>query len=103
MQRRAVSQLAQRLTHVRKNQLRLIAQGKKSFSAAQLFAVTRYSQDFVRGHRVRTGLAGIATECAVATIVAAEIRQRNKNLARVGDYARLKYTTHLADTDPQYG
>jgi len=39
---------------------------------------------------VRPGVARIPAERAVSAIVAAEIRQGEEHLARVGDYARLE-------------
>src|SRR5205807_604791 len=98
MQRRAISQFAQRLTHLREDQLRFIAQREKSFGAAKFFALSRHSQNFVGSHRVGAWLAGIAAECAVAAIIAAKIGQRNENFARVSDYTRLESITGGAST-----
>ena len=47
----------------------------------------RHRENFVGRHGVRAGLAGIAAEGAVSAIIAAQIGQRDKHLARVGDDA----------------
>ena len=47
----------------------------------------RDRQNFFRSHGVRAGLARIASEGAVAAIIAAKIGQRKKDFARVSDDA----------------
>src|SRR5215469_2197746 len=44
-------------------------------------------RDLVRHHRPCAGIAGILAERAVAASIAAEIRDRQENLARVSDVA----------------
>jgi hypothetical protein len=47
-------------------------------------------QDFVGSHGVGAGIGGITAEGAVSAVVPAEIREREENLARVGDDAGLE-------------
>src|SRR5262249_35649509 len=51
--------------------------------ATQLLALAHDRQDLLRHHGVCARLAGVATEDAVSTIVAAQIRERNEHLPRV--------------------
>src|SRR5438067_9996951 len=97
----AITQLVQSVTHFRKNQLRFVSQRKKRFGAAELFALTRHTQYFIGSHCVRSRLAGIAPKGAVAAIIAAQIRERNKDLARVSNYARPEPITGGAGTGKQ--
>src|SRR2546426_1844603 len=53
-------------------------------------------QHLLGRHRVGAGLAGIAPEGAIATVVAAEGRQRHEDLGREGDDASPAAVAHLA-------
>ena len=87
MQRAAIAKLAQGFAHLGKQRLWAVAQREQRFGAAQLFALLRDRQNFVGRHGVRTRLAGIAAVGAVSAIIAAEVGQRDKHFARVGDDA----------------
>jgi len=50
-------------------------------------------EDFVRGHEVRAGLAGIFSESAVAAVVAAQGSQRDEHFFRKGDDSSLPAST----------
>src|SRR5579862_5648659 len=76
-----VAEMLQGGTHFGECELRLVPETEEGFGAAELFAGTGDFENFVRSHRVRGGLAGIAAEGAVAAIVAAEIREWKKNFA----------------------
>jgi hypothetical protein len=52
--------------------------------------LTHYFKYFFGQHGVRTRLPGIAPEGAVATVIAAQVGERNKDFARIRDYGRLE-------------
>src|SRR5205814_4410843 len=78
------------VTHFRKCQLRLIAQAEQRLGATQFFAGPCYRQHLIRSHRMCARVAWIAAEDAIPAVVAAEVCERNKNLARICDHARLE-------------
>src|SRR2546430_533333 len=90
VQSRAKTQTPQSLSHLGENQFRFIAERKKCLSAAKLFARARHIQNFLRRHRMRSRLARVATERAISAIVATQVCERNKNFARVSNYAGLE-------------
>ena len=85
MQSRFIAEMAQCVSHLGKQQFRLIAEAEESFGTSQLFAGAGDGQHFLRSQGMRSGFSGIAAESAVTAVVAAEIRQRQENLPRVGD------------------
>ncbi len=87
MQGAAIAELAQGFAHLGKQRLRTVAQREQRFRAAQLLARLRHGENFVGRHGVRAGLAGIAAVGAVSAVIAAQICQRDENLARIGDDA----------------
>jgi len=52
---------------------------------------------------VRAGLTGVAAEYAISAIVAAEVRQGDKDLARIGDHAGLELTAQGLGAPEQLG
>ena len=58
-------------------------------------AAPRPFGDLVGRHRPRAGIARVLAKCAVGASVAAEIGDRQKNLARVGDVAALAAIAQL--------
>ena len=87
---RFVSEPMECVSHFREEQLRFVSQTEKRFSTAQAFSCAYDFHDLIRGHRACARLAGIFPESAITTVVAAEIRKRNKHLAGIGDDARLE-------------
>ena len=87
MQRAAIAKLAQGFAHLGKQRLRAVAEREQRLGAAQLLACLRDRENFVGRHGVRARVAGIAAVGAVSAIIAAEVGQRDKHLARVGDDA----------------
>src|ERR1700751_2289035 len=77
-------------THLGKEQFWLVTQAEKGFGTAKLFSRTGDFEHLVGHHRVCAGIARIAAEGAVAAIVAAEVSQREKDFAGIGDRARLE-------------
>src|SRR4029077_16846929 len=67
------------------NPFGLIAEAKESFLAAGLAGAFGEGEDFVRGHEVGAGLAGVLAEGAVAAIVAAKRGERDENFFREAD------------------
>ena len=98
-----VSQPAQGLAHFRKCEFGFIAETEESLGASHLLARARHRQYLVRGHGVCAGLAGIAAEGAIAAVVATEVGERNKNLARIGNDAGLKRCLASMAADKQRG
>src|ERR1019366_2520162 len=80
----------QRIAHLGKKQLGLVSQAEQRLGATHALARTYYFHHLVRFHSVRAGIAGVAPERAVSAIVAAEIRQGKKHLARIGNDSRLE-------------
>src|SRR5580704_238283 len=76
---------AQELTRLGENALRLIAQAEERFLAAGAAATLGKVEHLVRSHEMRTGLAGVFAEGAVAAVVAAERGERNENFFRETD------------------
>jgi hypothetical protein len=81
--------LVQKFSRLRKNAFGLIAQTEQRFLASRAAPLLSEREDFIRRHEVRTGLAGILAERAVAAIVAAKSRERDENLLRESDPASL--------------
>src|SRR6266478_2428570 len=63
----------------------LIAEAEEGFLAASLAASLGKGKNFIRGHEVSAGLAGILAEGAVATIVAAQSGERDEDFFGEGD------------------
>src|SRR5580704_15700567 len=85
-----VSQPAQGFAHFRKREFGFIAEAEKSLGASHLLARSHNRHYLVGGHGVCACLARISSEGAVATVIATEVRERNKNLARIGHDPRLE-------------
>ncbi len=85
-----ISQMAQSLAHLGKCEFGFVAQAEQSFGASHFFARASYLKNLVRSHGVRSRLAGIAAEGAIAAVVATQVGERNKNFARVGYDPRLE-------------
>ena len=62
-----------------------------------------HGENVVGRHGVRTGLAGIAAVGAVSAIIAAQVSQRDKHLARVGDDAGAILLLERARSRKQIG
>src|SRR5882724_260758 len=77
--------MMQSCPHFREAQLWLITQTEEGFGATPLLPRSCNLQDLIRGHGVSARFAGISTEGAIATVVAAQVRQRDEDLARVGN------------------
>jgi hypothetical protein len=75
--------MAQRFSHLGEEQFGFVAEAKESFGASQFFSGARDLENLFGSHRVSAGFSGVAAEGAVAAIVAAQIRQRQKNFSRV--------------------
>ena len=90
VQRGLVAEMPQGLAHLGKEQFGLVAQAEESLGAAEFFSGAGDREDFVGSHGMSAGIAGIAAEGAVSAVVAAEIGQRQKNFARIGDDAGLE-------------
>ena len=90
LQSRFVAKMVERFAHLRKEQLGLVAQAEESFRTTEAFPGANNLHDFVGRHGMRSGIAGIAPERAVAAVVAAQIREWNKNFARIGYDAGLE-------------
>src|SRR5207248_791790 len=103
MESRAETEMPQCLAHLWEDQFRLVAKTEQRFAAAEFFSLTRNLQHFVRCQRVCTGVARIATKCAVSTIVAAQICERNKNFARVCNHAWLESVASFSSGGQQFG
>src|ERR1039458_827968 len=103
MQRAAIAELAQGFAHLGKQRLWTVAQREQRLSAAQLFALLRHRKNFVGRHAVRAGLAGISAVGAVSAIIAAQVSQRDKPLARVGDDAGTILLLEGARSRKQFG
>jgi hypothetical protein len=73
-----------------KKQFRLVAQAEQRLGTSHALSRAHHFHHLVRRHGVRTGLAGIAPESAVAAVVAAKIGQRKKHFAGVGDHSGLE-------------
>ena len=85
-----VSQPAQGLAHFRKCEFGFITEAEESLGASHLLARSDNRHYLVGGHGVCTHMARIAAEGAIATVIATEIGERNKNLARIGHDPRLE-------------
>src|SRR5262249_55165067 len=102
MQSRAKPQPPQGFSHFGKNQLGLIAEGKQSFRAAQLFSRKGDVQYLFRRHGVRAVLSRVAAEGAVSAVIAAEVCEGNENFARIGDYTGLETITSIPRSRQQF-
>jgi hypothetical protein len=71
---------------LRVTQFRFIAETEESFLASRLSARARDGQHFIRTHSVGFPVTRLARESAVPAAVAAKVRQRDKDLARIRDY-----------------
>src|SRR5581483_1238820 len=103
VKRRAIAEFAQGFAHLGKNQFRFVAEGKQSLGATECFAFARDLENFVGRHRVGARLARIAAKGAISAIIAAEISERNKNFARIGDHAGAEMVASLAGQGEQLG
>ncbi len=90
LQRGAVTKTAEILAHLGKSKFRFVTKAEKGLGTAHFLACSGDCQNFVRGHRVRAGLSWIAAKGAVAAIVPAQVRQRQKHFSRISDDARLE-------------
>ena len=68
-----------------KNLFGLITEAEKGFLAAGLAASFGEGKNFIRGHEMSAGLAGVFAEGAVATVVAAESGEGDKDFFGEGD------------------
>src|SRR6476660_1236819 len=93
----------QGLSHLGKDKLRLVAEREKSFRATECLTRFRDRENFVGRHGVSARITGIAAEGAVSAVVSAQVSQRNKDLARIGDDARLEAVTELPGSGKKLG
>jgi flavin reductase (DIM6/NTAB) family NADH-FMN oxidoreductase RutF len=91
MECRFVAEMAHRVSHLRKQELGLVSQAEKSLGATEFLSLASHGEHLVRVHGMSAGVAGIATEGAIAAIVATEIGERQEDLAGIGDYSRLEF------------
>src|SRR5262249_25978732 len=75
----------EKLAVAREARLRLVAEGEQRFLGTGTTAGLGQRHDLVRRHRVGAGLARVAPEGAVATVVAAQGGERNEDLGGEGD------------------
>ncbi len=87
---------AQKLARFRENAFRLIAQAEERFLAARGAALFGESQNLVRGHEMRTRLAGIFAEGAVAAVVAAQRGERDEDFFGEADDGSLPVGAQLS-------
>jgi len=71
--------------HLWKEQLGLVAEAEEGFRASEFLASAGDGQDFFGSQGVGSRLAGVAAKGAISAIIAAQVGQRNENLARIGD------------------
>ena len=90
LERGFVAEVAEGFAHLRKQQLRLVAKTEERLRAAQALALARDFEDLVGRHGMGARIAGIAPEGAVAAIVAAQVGQRQEDLAGVGHHGGLE-------------
>src|SRR5260370_7473602 len=88
MQRGFVTQMTERPSHFREEKFRLVAQAEERFGAAEFLSRAGDSEDFFRSHGMCAGFPGITAENAVATVVAAQVGERQENLAPSGSTLR---------------
>ncbi len=88
-----ISPPAQGIAHLGKEQLGLVAQAEQRLCASRTLTRAHYVHYLVGRHVVRSGLAGIAPERAVAAVVATQIRQGKKHFTGIGDDSRFESRT----------
>ena len=94
--RAARAQMGQRLAIFLEGHLGLVAQAHQRLDASQCAAAPRPLRDLGRRHRPGARLARVLAKRAVGAAVAAEIGDRQKDLARISDDPALGAIAHLA-------
>src|SRR6185436_10066515 len=102
-ERGAMSVALEELAVLGEARLRPIAQREERLLGAEAGAGLRERHDLVRRQRARSGLAGIAPERAVATVVATQRGQRHEDLRREGDGTAASTVAQLAGSRQQLG
>src|SRR5262249_13206640 len=100
-QRRAVAVPPEELAMRSEQRLGPVAQREQRFFGAEPAARLGKRHDLVGRHRVGAGLARVATERAVAAVVATERRQRAKYLGREGDRLAAAVVAELSGARQQ--
>ena len=94
--RGGVAELLQLVCCLAVTQLRLVTQREQRLLAARALAGARYVEHLIGGKIGALALARRAREAAVMAHVAAEARERDKNLARIGDDAAVAVVAQLS-------
>src|ERR1700690_1512058 len=95
--------MAQSLPHLRKQQLRLIAQTEKRLGATQFFTRRGYPQHLFWSHGVCARFTGIAPEDAISAVISAKVRERNEAFARIGDHPGFEAVRRCARSRQKLG
>ena len=89
LDRAPYAECRQRCAIFLEGQLGLVPETEQRLLAAELGAAPRPGRDFVERHGPRAGVTGVLAKGAIGAAIAAEIGDRQEDLARIADLAPL--------------